>query len=106
MTTPELTDCLADIEMRKAEASLLLATWRRVILHSTGTCISCPNRREKLAVPTLVLENVPSDVYERLARRAAAQKRSLPQETLVLLEQALQQERPTPRWPELIPTEE
>ncbi len=55
---------------------------------------------------TLVLENVPADIYERLERRAAVQNRSLPQETLVLLRQALQQDPPTARLPELIPTDE
>ncbi len=55
---------------------------------------------------TLILENVPADIYERLERRAAVQNRSLPQETLVVLRQALQQDPPTARLPELIPTDE
>lgn len=55
---------------------------------------------------TLVLENVPADIYERLERRAAVENRSLPQETLVLLRQALQQDPPPARLPELIPTDE
>jgi plasmid stability protein len=58
-------------------------------------------------MPTLIVENVPPDVYERLRQRAAAQQRTLPEETLYLLQQVLrEEERPTPRLPEFIPREE
>src|SRR5438874_3805943 len=58
-------------------------------------------------MPTLIVENVPPDVYERLPRRAAAQRRTLVEETLSLLQQVLgAEERPTLRLPDSIPTEE
>ncbi|MBI3822488.1 MAG: hypothetical protein HY289_07390 [Planctomycetes bacterium] len=55
-------------------------------------------------MPTLVVENVPPDVYEQLQRRAADEKRTLQAETLHLLAEALG--RPAPRVPDLIPCEE
>jgi plasmid stability protein len=58
-------------------------------------------------MPTLVVENVPAEIYERLQKRAAGQQRSLPEETLYLLQQALREEdRPAPRRPEFIGSEE
>jgi plasmid stability protein len=58
-------------------------------------------------MPTLIVENVPPEVYERLQQRAAAQQRTLPEETLHLLQQVLREEdRPTPRLPEFILSEE
>jgi plasmid stability protein len=58
-------------------------------------------------MPTLILENVPADVYERLKKWAAAQSRSLPEETLQLLTQLLRHDiHPAPRLPDLIPVEE
>ena len=40
-------------------------------------------------MPTLIVENVPPDVYERLQQRAAPQQRTLLEETLYLLQQVL-----------------
>lgn len=58
-------------------------------------------------MPTLIVENVPADVYERLEKRAAAQHRSLPEETLHLLTQVLRQDaHQTSRLPDLIAVEE
>jgi plasmid stability protein len=58
-------------------------------------------------MPTLVVENVPPEVYERLRKRAAARQRTLPEETLYLLQQILgQEDRRTPRLPEFVPSEE
>jgi plasmid stability protein len=58
-------------------------------------------------MPTLIVENVPMEIYERLQERAAGQKRSLAEETLHLLQQALQeQDHLSARSPELLPSEE
>jgi plasmid stability protein len=58
-------------------------------------------------MPTLIVDNVPPDLYEHLRRRAAAGRRSLPEETLHLLEQALREDRtPTPRVPDLLTSDE
>ncbi|HWG41432.1 MAG TPA: hypothetical protein VN688_01505 [Gemmataceae bacterium] len=58
-------------------------------------------------MPTLIVENVPMEIYERLQKRAAGQQRSLPEETLHLLQQALQEnDNPAPRSPEFIGSEE
>ena len=58
-------------------------------------------------MPTLVVEDVPPEVYERLQRRAAVEKRTLPQEMLHLLQQALQEkDNPPPRLPDFVPNEE
>ena len=53
-------------------------------------------------MPTLVLENVPPDLYDRLQQLAAASKRPVPVEAVRLLRQALPdlpfltEERPAP----------
>lgn len=58
-------------------------------------------------MPTLIVENVPVEIYERLQKRAAGQQRSLPEETLHLLQQALREEnRPAPRLPDFLGSEE
>ena len=58
-------------------------------------------------MPTLVVENVPLEVYERLEQRAAARQRTLPEETLQLLQQALREDASrTPRLPDFLPGEE
>jgi len=58
-------------------------------------------------MPTLIVENVPADVYERLQKRAAAERRSLPEETLHLLTQLLREDiHPAPRLLDLTPVEE
>ncbi len=58
-------------------------------------------------MPTLIVENVPIEVYERIQERAAAEKRTLPEETLYLLKKVLRQDdKPSPRLPEFIPGEE
>lgn len=58
-------------------------------------------------MPTLIVENVPAEVYERLKRRAATRHRSIPEETLDLLHQALGQDKSAaPRLPEFVPGEE
>jgi plasmid stability protein len=65
----------------------------------------CPLRGQ--VMPTLTVENVPPELYDHLQRRAEQERRSLPEETLHLLEQALRQERAaTPRVPDFIATEE
>lgn len=58
-------------------------------------------------MPTVIVENVPPDVYERLKRRAEAERRSLPEETLHLLKEALRLHiNPVPRLPDFVPGEE
>ena len=58
-------------------------------------------------MPTLIVENVPADVYECLRRRAAVSQRSMPEEMLNLLGQVLHDDlSPEPRLPELVPNEE
>jgi hypothetical protein len=58
-------------------------------------------------MPTLIVENVPPEVYERLQRRAAAQQRTLPEEMVCLLQQVLgEEDHRAPRLPEFIPSEE
>jgi plasmid stability protein len=58
-------------------------------------------------MPTLIVENVPVEVYDRLQKRAAARRRTLPEEMLSLLEQLLREDDgPTPRLPDFIPGEE
>lgn len=58
-------------------------------------------------MPTVIVENIPTEVYERLRQRAEAEQRSVPEETLHLLDQALRQEvTPPPRVPDIIPSEE
>jgi plasmid stability protein len=58
-------------------------------------------------MPTLIVENVPLEVYERLQQRAAVEQRTLPKETLHLLQQALREGvSPTPRLPDIIAGEE
>ena len=58
-------------------------------------------------MPTLIVENVPADVYERLQKRAANQRRSLPEEMLHMLERLLKEDDPhSLRLPDLIQAEE
>jgi len=58
-------------------------------------------------MPTLVVENVPPDVYDRLRQRAAARQRSAPEEALQLLQQALGDDAGrAPRLPDFLPGEE
>jgi plasmid stability protein len=58
-------------------------------------------------MPTLIVENVPVEVYERLQKRAASSQRSLPEETLHVLQEALRTEGgPSPRLPEFLVSEE
>jgi plasmid stability protein len=58
-------------------------------------------------MPTLIVENVPPEIYDHLCRRAAEGHRSLPEETLNLLERALRENGPPPpRVPDLIAGEE
>lgn len=58
-------------------------------------------------MPTLIVEEVPMDVYERLQERAAAGHRSLPEEAIHVLQQALRDAPcPAARLPELIYHEE
>jgi hypothetical protein len=47
-------------------------------------------------VPTLVVEGVPGEIYERLERRARAQNRSLSEEAVRLLQQGLGREGAAP----------
>ncbi len=56
---------------------------------------------------TLVLENVPPDIYDYLQRRAAERQRSVLEEALQLLRRGVQADRLADPWlPELIPSEE
>src|SRR5258708_39102697 len=66
------------------------------------------SEKREPSMPTLVVENVPAEVYEYLEKRAAAQQRTLPEELLHLLQQALlwADGYPPPRLPELVPSEE
>ena len=58
-------------------------------------------------MPTLIMKNVPPELYERLQQRATAHRRPLPEETLYLLQQVLRAEiRPISRLPDFIPSEE
>ncbi len=58
-------------------------------------------------MPTIILEDVPTDVYERLQQRAAHQQRSLREELLLLLRQALQGKDGLAPWlAEYVPGEE
>jgi len=58
-------------------------------------------------MPTLIVENVPAEVYEHLQKRAAARQWSLPEEMLHLLQEVFQGDgSPSPRLPEFIPSEE
>jgi plasmid stability protein len=58
-------------------------------------------------MPTLVVENVPAEVYERLQKRAAAQQRTLPEEMMHLLRRVLsEEESPARRLPDFIHIEE
>lgn len=56
-------------------------------------------------MPTLIVDDLPAEVYDRLQRRATARRRSVGEEASALLEQALAREAP-PRLPDLVPTEE
>lgn len=56
-------------------------------------------------MPTLVLNHVPNEVIERLQRRADAGKRSVPEETLQLLNKVLFVDNDVP-WPEWLPSDE
>jgi hypothetical protein len=57
-------------------------------------------------MPTVIVENVPPEVYERLQQRATAARRPLPEEMLNLVREALRENTPGPRLPDLIPIEE
>ncbi len=58
-------------------------------------------------MPTLVIPDIPDDVYERLQERATRQHLSLEAETLILVTRALQQDpQPAPRLPDYVPGEE
>jgi hypothetical protein len=57
-------------------------------------------------MPTVIVENVPPEVYERLQQRAAAGRRSLPDEMLHLVREALRDTTPPPRLPDFVPGEE
>jgi len=58
-------------------------------------------------MPTLIVEDVPAEVYQRLQERAAAERRSLPEEVLHLLKLLLRSDvTPTPRLPDFIPGDE
>ncbi len=50
-------------------------------------------------MPTLVIKSVPAKLHARLKRTAAAHRRSVTQETMVLLEKALAAEEAAPSPP-------
>jgi plasmid stability protein len=56
-------------------------------------------------MPTLIVDDMPTEVYEHLRRRADAQRRSIGEEAIALLEQALAQEA-SPRLPDFVPAAE
>ena len=58
-------------------------------------------------MPSLVVENVPTEVYESLQKRAAAGRQSIPEMMLELLGQLAREEMSQkPRLPDLIVSEE
>ena len=58
-------------------------------------------------MPTLIVEDVPPDVYELLQRRAATRQRSVSDEAVRLLREVLQEDSHSPpRLPDLVPGEE
>ena len=59
-------------------------------------------------MPTLTMDNIPLEIYERLERRATARQRSVQDEAIDLLDRVLKQEevQPVPRLPDLIPGDE
>jgi hypothetical protein len=57
-------------------------------------------------MPTLVVDDVPLDVYEGLQRRAEAGRRSIPEEALALLKKGLSEEPVPPRRPDFLATAE
>jgi hypothetical protein len=57
-------------------------------------------------MPTLILEDVPSDLYERLQKRAALRQRTPGEEAIQLLGVALGVREMEPPLPEFIPSEE
>jgi predicted CopG family antitoxin len=58
-------------------------------------------------MPTLVVENVPTEVYESLQKRAAAGRQSIPEVMLELLGRLAREEmNRLPRLPDLIDSEE
>ena len=54
--------------------------------------LSSSKTQGDVAVATLHVRNVPDELYERIRRRAAAEKRSLGAEVVWLLEQALRRQ--------------
>jgi len=58
-------------------------------------------------MPTVIVENVPPEVYEQLQQRAATDQRSLAEVMLHLVRQALRVDTaPAPRRPDFIPGED
>ena len=57
-------------------------------------------------MPTVIVENVPPDVYARLQQRVLADQRSLPNEILHLVREALREAAPAPGLPDFIPSKE
>lgn len=47
-------------------------------------------------MPTLILENIPGDVYEQIQRQAQAEKRTVSEEAVRLLREGLRPQEPTP----------
>lgn len=61
----------------------------------------------QIFMPTLIVESIPADAYERLKRRAAAECVSVPEKAMQLLRAMLQDEPgPAPRMPDLIAGED
>lgn len=57
-------------------------------------------------MPSIVVDNIPVDVYERLRVRAEAEQRTVPEEAVHLLDQALRPAAQPPlRLPDLIPSD-
>jgi plasmid stability protein len=52
------------------------------------------NQKEPLSMATLTIKNIPTDLYERLKQCAARDRRSINNQVIVCLEQALTSLRP------------
>ena len=59
-------------------------------------------------MPSLIVDNIPLELYQQLQRRASARRRTVEDETVELLQEALgrQDGSPSPRLPDLVPAAE
>jgi plasmid stability protein len=63
---------------------------------------------KEFVMPTLIVDNLPLDIYQQLERRASARQRSVEDETVELLQQALRTQETDVghRLPDLVPQDE